>query len=244
MTKQRFTCYMCDRVATTDEHVPPRCLFPEQKDLPSGVDLRKALIKVPSCELHNCNKTKDDEYLMIILSTTWQGNAAKQRHYSTKVRRALSKNPGGLYALFDGLTPYTLIGSDGRHVQTGGYQVDLRRFNRIMGSIAHGLFFNHMNRRYDGPVLIYTDAFPVMTGNGGEELNRGLHQGLAVVRAALAGTPTHGENTEVFHYRFGHLGSGQYAVDMTFYEGLSVAAHLRSRPSDLATSSGGALPSP
>jgi len=35
------TCYMCDAPETSVEHVPPRGLFPEQKDLPPGVDLRK-----------------------------------------------------------------------------------------------------------------------------------------------------------------------------------------------------------
>ena len=57
------TCYMCTSAATSVEHVPPRCLFPEQKDLPIGVDLRKQLITVPSCDIHNSRKSKDDEYL-------------------------------------------------------------------------------------------------------------------------------------------------------------------------------------
>lgn len=60
-------CYMCEATATSVEHVPPRCLFPEQKDLPSGVNLRKQLITVPSCEAHNTSKSKDDEYLLYAL---------------------------------------------------------------------------------------------------------------------------------------------------------------------------------
>lgn len=35
------TCYMCDAPATSEEHVPPKCLFPERKDLPQGMDLRR-----------------------------------------------------------------------------------------------------------------------------------------------------------------------------------------------------------
>ena len=61
------TCYMCDEESTSSEHVPPKCLFPEQKDLPEGVDLRKSLITVPSCDLHNSKKSNDDEYYSIVL---------------------------------------------------------------------------------------------------------------------------------------------------------------------------------
>ena len=64
--KETETCYMCDASATGREHVPPRCLFPEAKDIP-GKDFRKKLITVPSCDAHNFAKSKDDEYLMTIL---------------------------------------------------------------------------------------------------------------------------------------------------------------------------------
>ena len=43
-------CCICEATATSVEHVPPRCLFSEQKDLPGGVDLRKQFITVPSCD--------------------------------------------------------------------------------------------------------------------------------------------------------------------------------------------------
>lgn len=33
-------CYMCDNDATTVEHVPPKCLFPEMKDS-NGIDYKK-----------------------------------------------------------------------------------------------------------------------------------------------------------------------------------------------------------
>ena len=63
------TCYMCEAVATTDEHAPPRCLFPETKDLiDKSLDLRKELITVPACKEHNTAKSTDDEYLLNILS--------------------------------------------------------------------------------------------------------------------------------------------------------------------------------
>ena len=74
-------CYMCDGRATTDEHVPPKCLFPEEKDLPKEVSLRVELIKVPSCELHNTAKSKDDEYLLYVLCMNIANNAVAFQHF-------------------------------------------------------------------------------------------------------------------------------------------------------------------
>lgn len=54
-------CYMCEKPASTVEHVPPKCIFPEQKDSLGGQDLRKQLITVPACDVHNTKKSRDDE---------------------------------------------------------------------------------------------------------------------------------------------------------------------------------------
>ena len=37
-------CYKCDKEATGQEHIPPKCIFPERKDLDG--DYRKNLITV------------------------------------------------------------------------------------------------------------------------------------------------------------------------------------------------------
>src|SRR5207249_7535044 len=64
MNFRELQCYMCDRQATSHEHVPPKCIFPERKDT-DGQDLRAQLITVPSCDIHNSKKSKDDESLMV-----------------------------------------------------------------------------------------------------------------------------------------------------------------------------------
>ena len=62
-------CYWCGRDATSREHVPPKCLFPEDKDIKSIYKgtFRRSLITVPSCDEHNLAKSHDDEYLMVCL---------------------------------------------------------------------------------------------------------------------------------------------------------------------------------
>jgi hypothetical protein len=37
---EKQTCYMCDSTAISSEHVPPKCIFPESKDV-AGKNFRE-----------------------------------------------------------------------------------------------------------------------------------------------------------------------------------------------------------
>src|SRR5580693_278477 len=50
------SCYACDTPKTSMEHAPPISFFPKNPNY------RKDLIKVPSCDRHNSQKSGDDEY--------------------------------------------------------------------------------------------------------------------------------------------------------------------------------------
>lgn len=52
-------CYYCGGEVTGKEHVPPRSFFPKGK--------RQNLITVDSCDLHNQEKSKEDEYIRAVL---------------------------------------------------------------------------------------------------------------------------------------------------------------------------------
>ena len=89
-------CYWCGAPATSKEHVPPKCLFPELKDI-EGIysdNCRKDLITVPSCDKHNLNKSKDDEILMACLAPLLGNNGIAYIHTCTKLKRAFSRNTG------------------------------------------------------------------------------------------------------------------------------------------------------
>ena len=81
---------MCTAEATTKEHVPPLCLFPEQKDM-QGRDFRINLTKVPSCEEHNNNFSKDDEFLMVSIAGIIGNNSIGYQHKFGKVNRAIKR---------------------------------------------------------------------------------------------------------------------------------------------------------
>ena len=88
MKKKELKCYVCDSPSTSVEHVHPLCLFPETKDWKFS-SFRKHLITVPSCDLHNSKKSKDDEFLMITLASIFGINGIGILHLATKVSRSI-----------------------------------------------------------------------------------------------------------------------------------------------------------
>ena len=91
----RPRCYFCGAFATTREHVPPRNLFPEAKDV-EGQDFRKNLITVHSCDEHNSEKSHDDQFLMVSLAGIVGNNSIGYLHGMTKVSRAMRFTAGRL----------------------------------------------------------------------------------------------------------------------------------------------------
>ena len=85
------TCYMCDSVETSREHVPPACFFPPAKEI--GRDLRRNLITVPSCDVHNSLKSKDDEYLRTVITMTATHSQVGQFQFVNKVLPAVAHRP-------------------------------------------------------------------------------------------------------------------------------------------------------
>src|SRR4051812_18866897 len=90
---------MCPAEATSVEHVPPRGLFPKEKDLPVGVNLRKQLLTVPSCDLHNSEKSKEDTYLRNILVMNVPNNTTAQNHFFKAVMRSYQERPALLNSI-------------------------------------------------------------------------------------------------------------------------------------------------
>ena len=78
------SCYMCGGAITSMEHVPPKCIFPESKDM-EGENYRNNLITVPSCDIHNSHKSYDDEFLMVSLAGIFGNNSIGYRHKLGKV---------------------------------------------------------------------------------------------------------------------------------------------------------------
>jgi hypothetical protein len=187
------TCYMCDALATSREHAPPKCLFPEPKDVEDGSDLRKNLITVPSCSKHNLSLSKDDEYFLVITTANIGGNERRSQQLSTKVVRALRRNPVFADSTFAARLPTTVV--DGQSVI--GFKIDRPRIERVIEKTVRAIVFHSTGSKLLGSLSV---LLPMLRNDDGtpapfmEEL--GVHAG-----AMGAGLPWLGDNPEVFRYR-------------------------------------------
>lgn len=211
-------CYRCGAEATSDEHVPPKCLFPEKKDLPE-VDYRKNLITVPSCEAHNTARSHDDEYLLCVLVASFENNPVARQHFETKIIRLLRRKPWFQTTLLKFLTPVLLNGEE-----TAAFKVDLIRLKRVLESIAYGLHFHRYKEQWVGeikviPLGMFKEEGAAFIRNPQEETMQ------EVSKVFFADKEKQGENPDVFLYQVHRdLDEGLLVVKMVFYGGLEVIA--------------------
>ena len=190
------TCFMCDQPATTAEHVPPACLFPEQKDT-KGVDYRRDLITVPACASHNLKNSRDDEYLLGVIALHWRNNDVGHNQSRTKLARALRRN-NRYYDLFFGQGRHQLLFWEGEALVTT--DVDISRVSAELDKVARGLYFHHLTKKWLGDVdilhfsaaAIYPQAHPIL-----DDLKRVGE----FARMVCILEPRRGKNLDVFYYQ-------------------------------------------
>jgi len=210
---------MCDKDAVSSEHVPPKNLFPEQKDV--GEDYRKHLITVPSCEIHNSAKSKDDEFLMVSLAGIFGNNSIGYLHKFTKVNRAIRRTSNRLLdKVFIKKKHYNLK-SDNGFLEVIWGTPDHKRLINCFEHIAYGLHFHHLKKRFKGEIKVVLGYL-----HSEDESNNNFVQFLKD-RAAidLRHIPLNGENKDIFFYQFTDNDEhGIYMVHMRFYGGIEIYA--------------------
>lgn len=213
MQKQEL-CYWCGKPATSREHVPPKCLFPEEKDL-KGIDkndYRKNLITVPSCDEHNLRKSSDDEYLLACLAPLIGNNAAAYFHTRTKVKRAIDRNP----SLID------VDGEDMLEVQDMKFpiqwvHVDMLRLSHSFEAIARALYYFDFGVQFVGKCQIVTRLHFNPDKKKSTVFNARACK-LIEMEMPQWGTETKGSNPEIFTYQFNEEdGFGTRTLCLTFY---------------------------
>jgi len=145
---------MCDQPEVSKEHVPPKCFFPEQKDLPKGIDYRKNLITVPSCEKHNMSTSKDDEYLLAVIITHHQNNQAAYNHFMSKILRMLKRKTSLTERIVKSSTPVTIAGQS-----TALLNAEPDRVYPELKKIACGIHFHHFGVKWTVTVFGMNQKF-------------------------------------------------------------------------------------
>jgi hypothetical protein len=215
--KQRMTetCYMCNAPATSREHVPPRCLFPEEKDMP-GTSYRDNLITVPSCDDHNLAKSKDDGYLMYVFPVFILNDPIAKQHVDTKVLRALKRKPKVAAALVrEGC------------VIAGGMaymRVETERILKCCDHMIRGLYFHEFGRRWIFSLELFSCAFIPSSSDRLDEFEQCREMGKGINRSFEdEGIKYSGANPTIFKFRFLAGSENIFFVQLVFYGALVVS---------------------
>lgn len=211
---------MCSKPATSREHAPPLCLFPEINDVSTGENYRKNLITVPSCDTHNSKKSKDDQFLLLILLLHYKNNEVGQNHFAGKLIRTLERRSGLLGVLTE-KEDILVHGSE-----SSGFHINRDRFDATMDRIARALHFAEYGEIWNGQVIINTPSLFDMRSHNSFEVNLN-QQGLKLmIDKFLAPYPIKGENPAVFYYQIDKaLQEKKLLIRMVFYEGFVVYAY-------------------
>ncbi|AVF39991.1 hypothetical protein AL486_09945 [Pandoraea apista] len=213
-------CYMCESLATSREHAPPRCLFPESKDIP-GKSYRQNLITVPSCDLHNMGKSRDDEFLMVSLAGIIGNNSIGYRHKFGKVNKAVRRSANRLLEEVFAAKKriFCIEVKPNKFIDVIWGTPDAERLHRCFESIARGLHFHHYGDFFRGNIRVYLGYLHPESQNE-KSFNSFLKRKFEI---ELDGKAIFGENQEIFFYQVTDADRfGLYAMRLCFYGGLNI----------------------
>lgn len=202
---------MCDAVATSVEHAPPDCFFPE--------GYRSNLVTVPSCAKHNEANAKDVEYVRNVISTQRGTNGAAALIFET-TKRSLEHSPKLAARTFRDLRPIMIAGEE-----TGAFPIDLPRHRRVMEAIAYALYFRDSKKKHRGDWQIFTPSFKYAA-----KVHQGEPDPWESFRAYVESgdyKPMTVPQPEVFKYGVIEMEQGQIIYRFEFYESVVVMAWTR-----------------
>lgn len=229
----RQFCYACENEATSVEHTPPKCIFPQLKDFPHK-NLRRNLVTVPSCDHHNSAKSKDDEFLMISLAGMLGNNSIGYAHSITKVDRALRRSSYKLIErIFVSNRKFVRIDLGGnKFIDAIAGTPDIDRLNMCFKHIALGIYRHHFSTNFKGEIKALV-SFLIIEHQGRSKLQEFL---LARARRDARDLPRHGENPEVFFYQVVDPDEhGIFLINLCFFENIEIFCALIPHASNIPT---------
>jgi hypothetical protein len=221
-------CYMCDAEGSTKEHVPPKCIFPEAKDIPNGDDYKKNLITVRSCEKHNTAKSKDDVYLLFFLAANVVSNDLAQTQFGSKVMRAVNRTPHVFSDFTKKNRPVTLKGENGELIHTAAIEIDRARFDSAIEHISYALHYYKYGEKFSGSIQVITSGLMDLSGEHSVEVNEKIQKFGRMVDVLLANLEPEGDNPEVFTYKLLKTDEPhQVIIQMNFYCGFKIFSIMK-----------------
>lgn len=184
---------MCEALATSREHAPPLCVFPEQDVVDR--DLRRNLVTVPSCDRHNGKKCGDDEFLQaVILMMSVAASEVAKPAFLGKYLRAVKRKPHVYKAFFD--DKGTLAQG-----KLHALKIDRQRFDRCIDHLVRALFFDAFLDKWTIPILVASPQFYKRIESDKAVVDALSLNAVEVSRQFLRQSSNRGHNPEVFQYR-------------------------------------------
>ncbi len=216
-------CYWCGEPATSREHVPPKCLFPEDKDIRPVLNqsFREHLITVPSCYKHNLSKSNDDEYLMTCLAGKVGNNGVAYVHTKTKVARTIKRAP----SLLD-VKQEDILEFNDTKFPILMVKVENQRLINSFESIARALYFHEYSIQFKGKCMIISKIF---IHPEDEKSKKFLIKSTTMIEQEIPywKTEIKGYNPKIFTYQFNPKDDfGTQTIALTFYENTVIYAIL------------------
>ena len=202
------TCYNCGAPATTSEHAPPACFFPE--------GYNTGLIEVPSCDEHNRHLSTDVEYARNIICQQWGTNRVASRVAET-ARASFERSPKLFTRTFEDVRPIHVAGEE-----TGSFRLDMPRFKKVMKAIAFAMYYHDFGKRNEGDFDIFSSSL-----HSQSTLYLGRPDGYENLRGRLSNVPFKSMpvcQPKVFKYGLAKPGEGQVLYRLEFYEAFVVYA--------------------
>jgi hypothetical protein len=212
-------CYMCDNLASSKEHVPPKCIFPERKDV-TDQDFRENLITVPSCDDHNSKKSKDDEFLLVMIAGIIGNNSIGYGHKFTKVDRAIRRSSGRLIEkAFLRKEKYLIEIDNNKFLEIIWGTPDQERLQKCFEHIAYGIYYHHFSKRFRGQIRISLGYLHHSEKNPDTFAKLIKHK----AEIELRDSEVFGKNKDVFFYQFTEKDQyGIFMLKLCFYGGIDV----------------------
>lgn len=219
MRLKNKTCYMCDRLATSREHVPPKSLFPEDEKY------RRNLICVPSCDLHNGEKKLDDEYLRMVLCINFIQNEHSYNIFTNKFMKSVEHNAKTFLTLMRNLKPISIKNIEtGKIEDSASFTADIERIKSILHHIGCGIYFHETGQKWKHGSNTACNFVICRDDSIKNAINNHINE----CRQSFINFPALGSNPEIFTYKYSSS-EAQAVIHITFYESCEATILLDSK---------------
>lgn len=199
--------------------------------MPGEKDYRVNLVSVPSCDVHNSHKARDDEYMFVGISGYLFVNLIGKKHFDKRTMRVL-KHQKPLLARIAATLQRRQFGELEVHTA----KVESERVAKYLDYLTRAIFYDHFRslgeiRKLNWPVFAFCPSLFLDESNPVEQIM--WYRELAnSINTDLRSQPKIGSSPEIFTRQLlFDEGMGLLAVRMEFYEGF--VAMAIARPSEL-----------